>query len=104
MNLAEFGRLAARQAAVTRRVTTMSSAPDEDTLRRLQLVRDEIDLTQRSIDDSAPGANVNEALVTVADALWVASEVLDFYEALMNCRKSAARSCLRYCVDYTTWC
>jgi hypothetical protein len=59
----------------------MSSARYEDTLRRLELVRDEIDRTQRSIDDSAPGANVNEALVTVADALWVASEVLDFYES-----------------------
>ncbi|MFZ1104481.1 MAG: hypothetical protein WAN86_16810 [Hyphomicrobiaceae bacterium] len=58
----------------------MSSAGYEDTLRKLQLVRDEIDLTQRGVDDSARGANVNEALVTVADALWVASEALDFYE------------------------
>jgi hypothetical protein len=58
----------------------MSRARYEDTIRKLRLVRDEIDLTQRAIDDIAAGANLNEALVTVADALWVASEVLDFYE------------------------
>jgi hypothetical protein len=58
----------------------MTSDQYDDILRKLQLARDEVDLTQKSIDELPAGANTNEALVTVADALWVASEVLEFYE------------------------
>jgi hypothetical protein len=58
----------------------MSTPQYVDIFRKLQFARDEIDLTQNSIDDLPPGANTNEALVTVADALWVASEVLELYD------------------------
>jgi hypothetical protein len=57
----------------------MTSALSNDVLRILRLARDEIDLTQKSLDELPTGANANEALETAAGALWEASEVLEFY-------------------------
>ena len=58
----------------------MTNAQYDELLRKLRLARSEIDATQKSIDDLPPGARANEALETVAGALWDASKILEFYE------------------------
>jgi hypothetical protein len=58
----------------------MTNAQYDELLRKLRLARSEIDATQGSVDDLPAGANANEALETIAGALWDASEILEFYE------------------------
>src|SRR5262245_47419504 len=58
----------------------MTNAQYDELLRELRLARSEIDAKQRSIDDLPAGVSANEALETVAGALWDASDILEFYE------------------------